>query len=244
MLFFGISRIKSAAFIAALLTLFLFAAGCNKYAKFSAAGLSSTGTNSSSLDSHALSRGKITHFTPMPGLPNNPSDKMLLAAFGLSNLNGSVARSGVVAFQSSNGNSSVSCLVINDHVLVVLEDFTRQAFGWENFSAEPGSSIVVQGPPYNGKPFIQTKKGQVFLYGNSQQYIQIDANSNIAVVGGRPIQLSHIVLWQDGNHPLSGDHVLLLSDLLRLWQKRDGQMGVGQSVRNVKIIYDLRDCHR
>lgn len=196
------------------------------------------------LDAYATSGGKIKHFTPLPGLEHDSSNSILLTAAGLSNIKGSTARSAIVTFQSSTGNNLVNCLVVGTHVLVILEDFTAEAFGWVNPSAGPGSSVVIQGPPYNGKPFLLTKPGQAFLYEDSQQYIQLDPNSQTALVGGKRIALSHPVLWQEGKHPLSGDHVILLSDLLRLLQERGKQMGSGMPVRNVKIIYDLRDYHR
>lgn len=229
------SRIRQALSIATLLTIDLVIPGCVRLPP---------GQETPPLNASALSGGKIKNFIPVPGLEHDPTNPMLLTAAGLSGINGSVAHSGFITFQSSSGNNLVSCLVIGSNILVVVEDFTRQAFGWEQFSAGPGSPIIVQGPPYNGKPFLQTKKGQVFLYDDSQHYIQITPNDKTALVGGKPIQLSHAVLWQDGKHPLRGDHVIFLADLLRLLQERDKQMGSGTSIRNVKIIYDLRDYHR
>ena len=196
------------------------------------------------LDVYGLSAGKITHFVPTPGLEYDSDNSMLLRAVGLSNIKGTEARKGFVAFQSSTGNNLVGCLVIGDNVLVVMEDFQRQAFGEGTFSALPGSPMIVQGPPYNGKPFLETKYGQLYLYQDSKQYIQISPNEKTALVGGKRVPLSQPVLWQDGRHPLRGDHVLLLSDLLRILQERDKQIGSGTSIRNVKIIYDLRDYHR
>ena len=222
------------ALVPLLLALGLIMAGCSN----------PRASNTSPLDAYALSGGKIKHFIPMPGLSNDPGDAMLLAAVGLSHLSGPIARSAIVTFQTSNGNDLVGCLVVGNDVLVILEDFTRQAFGRGEFSAGPGSSEIVLGPPYNGKPFLATIQGQLFLYQDSQQYIQINPNDPNVLVGGKRIRLSHAVLWQDGKHPLRGGHVILLSDLLRLFRERDRQMGSGQSVRNVKIIYDLRDYHR
>ena len=227
-------RIGPAAATTLLLALCLIAAGCNNPRV----------PYTPPVNAYALSGGKIKHFTPTPGLPNDPGDKMLLAAVGFSHIKGSVARSAIITFQSSTGNNSVGCLMVGKNVLVILEDFTRQAFGWGEFSAGPGSLETVAGPPYNGKPFLETKQGQLYLYRNSQQYIQISPNETTALVGGKRVQLNHPVLWQDGKHPLMGDHVILLSDLLRLFQERDKQVGSGISVRNVRIIYDIRDYHR
>ena len=83
----------------------------------------------------------------------------------------------------------------------------------------------------------------MYLYERTPQYIQITPGSNVAIVGGKYILLHHPVLWQPGKDPLQGNHIMLLPDALRLFQERDRQMGAGKSVRNVKIIYDLRDYH-
>jgi len=196
------------------------------------------------LDVYSLSAGKITHFVPVPGLEYDSDNSMLLEAIGLSNIKGPEARKGYVTFQSRTGNNVVGCLVVGNNILVVLEDFQSEAFGEVTFSASPGSPIIIKGPPYDGKPFLETKYGQLYLYQDSRQYIQISPNEATALVGGKRVPLSQPVLWQDGKHPLRGDHVMLLSDLLRLLHEHDKQIGSGTSIRNVKIIYDLRDYHR
>jgi len=197
-----------------------------------------------SLDAYTLSGGKIAHFTPLPGTYDDPSDKMLLVAAGLSHLNGSVARSALVTFQSSTGNNLVGCLIINDNILVNLDDFCRQAFGWEQPDETRNSFVIIHGAPYNGKPFIEKRSGEMFLYNRSPQYIQITPGVQTVLVGGRRITLHHPIIWQDGEHPLGGNHIMLLPDLLQLFRERDKQLGYGASVRNVKIVYDIRDYHR
>jgi hypothetical protein len=229
------SRIGSAAVM--LLTLGLLSVGCSNRPDPRL-------SNAPPLNAAALSGGKITHFVPLFGLEHDSSNSILLAAVRLSNIKGSLAHSGLITFDSRTGHNSVSCLVIGNNSLVVVEDFMRQALGKGFPSAGPGSSVIVQGPPYNGKPFLQTKVGQLFIEPDSQQYIRINPNDTNALVGGKLVGLKQAVLWQDCKHPLGGDHVMLLSDLLHLWEERDKQRGSGQSVRNVKIIYDIREYHR
>ena len=196
------------------------------------------------LDAYTLSGGKITQFVSLPGSNNDPTDKMLLAAFGLSLLKGSSARSALVTFQTSAGNNLVGGLVINNNVLVSLDDFTRQAFGWEQLDETKGSFVTVRGIPYFSKPFLKTNQGEMFLYKNSPQYIQITPGSQIALVGGKRISLRHPVLWQNGQHPLQGNHVMLLSDLLLLFKEHDKQTHSTASIRKVKLVYDIRDYQR
>lgn len=222
------------ALVPLLLALGLVMAGCSN----------PRASNTPPLDAYALSGGKIKHFTPMPGLSNAPGDAMLLAAVGLSHLRGSVARSGSVTFQTSNGNDLVGCLIIDNAVLISLDDLVRQGFGRVQLAETQGSLVTVYGPPYNGKPFVETRQGEMYLYQGAPQYIQITPGSNVAIVGGKHILLHHPILWQKGADLLGGNHIILLSDALRLFREHDRQMGSGQSVRNVKIIYDLRDYHR
>ena len=226
-------RIRPAAATILLLALCLIVAGCNN-----------PRVPYTPPDAYALSGGKIKHFTPTPGLPNSPTDRMLLAAVGLSRLKGSTARSAFVTFQSSAGNNAVGCLVIGNNVLVSLDELFRQGFGREQVDERQGSAVVVHGSPYYGKPFTENYQGEMFLYKETPQYMRVTPGRKAAIVGGVPVQLHHPVLWQPGADPLQGNHIMLLLDALRLFQERDRQMGSGKSIRNTKIIYDIRDYHR
>ncbi len=179
-------------------------------------------TPSSPTDAYALSGGKITRFIPRPASDSDPRDKFLLAAFGKAHLPGHTARSVILQLPGNRGNCTIGALAVGKHTLVSVEDMVQMAFGVMVGDTPKGAWITVKGKPFNGKPFLETKSGELFVYPDSQVYVQLTPGSRWAVVGGQRIALKHPVVWGDIKSGIEGNHVMLLEDMLRVFQQRLG----------------------
>ncbi len=78
------------------------------------------------------------------------------------------------------------------------------------------------------------------LYPLSQQKIVFVVNSKIAYVGAKKILLRNFIVQT----PQTKQIVMSLSDLLLLLHERDMQRHQSPFIRNVQLIYDIRDYHR
>jgi len=115
--------VQSAASIVMLLTFGLITAGCNN------SGPDPKAFSTPPNDAYALSGGKITHFTPEPDLPADPTAKALLQACRFLPLKSSTAQSGYVIFHSRKGTQPVPALIVGSMTLILMGSIDRMLNG-------------------------------------------------------------------------------------------------------------------
>ncbi len=77
------------------------------------------------------------------------------------------------------------------------------------------------------------------LYPRSPQSIILTHNSKVAYVGKKNILLHEPVIATKSN-----DLVMTMADMLAVFHERDVQRHQPPFIRDIKIIYDIRDYHR
>ena len=172
--------------------------------------------NTPPTDAYALSGGKITRFTPMPGLPGSSTDKAMLLACRQLPLTSHTARSAFLVVTAGQfGRVPISGLVVGNQVFMLPGDFVTMGM-------DHGLGFSHESAPERGVGGIMLTSG-----------------SRIATVGQKRMVLHDPVLFvaNEGS-------VMNWADLLALFQERDRQRHQPPFIRNVQIIYDLRDYHR
>ena len=169
-------------------------------------------------NAYALSGGKITRFVPTPGLPNSPADEAMLLACRQLPVTSSTARSAFLVVTAGQfGRVPLHALVIgNDSMVLML----------------PGD-FVTMGMSH-GLTFAKATAPEKGV-GN----ITLTAGSGVALVGQKKMILRHPVMAV-----ATYDLVMDWKDMSALLSERDRQRHQPPFIRDVKIIYDLRDYHR
>lgn len=164
------------------------------------------------LDAQTLSGGKITHYTPTPGLPADPAAKTFLMACRQIRLDSSQARSAFVVIKTGKfGRFEISALVVGSKVLVLPTD------------------LVTMGIQSGGSG------DELSLYPLSAQSITFSSGSKRAKVGNNDVLLSLPVVRADHQF------IMTLPDLLKVFRERDRQRHQPPFIHSVRIIYNLRD---
>jgi hypothetical protein len=172
-------------------------------------------SNAPPLNAAALSGGKITRFVPEPGLANDPAARAMLMACQQLPVTSRIARSASAVITTGQfGNFPLHALVIGKQVLVLPTD------------------LATMGIEFGGSG------SELILYPLSKQAIIIAPGGNWARVGRKKVKLTKPIIGVD--HQL----VMVLDDLLTVLGERDRQRHQSPFIRDVKIIYDIRDYHR
>lgn len=211
------SRVRSAASTAALLALCLALAGCS-------AGHNSrpdpSPFNTPPLNAYALSGGKITRFIPDPSLLDDPADRDMLTACRILPLASRSARSASIVITTTQfGRFPLHALIVGTEQLVLPSDLATMGIQFGGAGADTR---------------------QFILYPLSQQRIVFPFNSKTAYVGTRRMRLRTSIVLA----PQTRQLVMSLPDLLTLLRERDRQRHQPPFIRNVQVIYDIRDYHK
>lgn len=185
----------------------------------------------------ALSGGKIKTFIKSPDAnPNDPSDCVLLKACRQIKGISGASRGGFVKityhYAGQTKITATPALVIGNRVLVQPASVCR-FLGMADGIGVKGSSWGLK-----GHRVIMATWGSFILFSGYQQfpeqYILLNPGSKFADVGGTPVKLQQPVIWIDKEK----QQVMLLSDLVKLFQISDAQTGV-PTITQVQIIYQL-----
>ncbi len=172
--------------------------------------------NQPPLNAYTLSGGKITHFIGNPDLPNDPAAKGFLLACRQLTLHTNTARSALLVLTAGQfGRSPLHAMVIGDLVLMLPGDFATM-----------------------GIPFSSVDHNFI-LYPNSPQKITFLQGTKTALVGKTKVQLQDPVVATASN-----DLVMTLADMKTVFHERDVQRHERPFIRDVQIIYDIKDYHR
>lgn len=167
-------------------------------------------------DAYALSGGKITHFTPQPGLPASPADKAMLLACRQLPLQTNTAQSALLVITAGqHGKSPLHAMVVGNRVLML-----------------PGD-LATMGIPFSSVDHNFT------IYPNSPQKITFLQGTKTALVGETKVQLQDQIIATQSN-----DLVMTLADMKTVFHERDVQRHQPPFLRDVQIIYDIKDYHR
>lgn len=178
----------------------------------------------------ALSGGKITDYTPLPGLPREPTAKEMLEACRFYNFPSKAAKSAVVEFrtQEQGHTPGAHALVVGSIILVDPGDVTRQGFSYADVSP---TNIYHNGPMRFGQWIA-------FHSHTISPPIVFTAGSKWATVGTQRVRLQYppqgVYVSRADDQP-----VLEWTDWLRLIKVRDAQRGQSAtpSIKAWRIVY-------
>jgi hypothetical protein len=172
--------------------------------------------NAPPLDAYALSGGKIKHFQGMPFLPADPAAKAMLLACRQLPIHTDKARSAILVVTAGQfGKSPLHAMVAGNRILMLPGDFITMGM-------DHGLSYY-----------------KVFAPNYTTGNITLIPGSEMALVGHKKIFLHDPVL-----SVITKDLVMNWTDMTDLLRERDRQCHQSPFIRNVQIIYDIKDYRR
>ncbi len=231
--FWETAWVRSAA-VTLLLTLLLLCAGCRS-------GPDPSAFNTPPTDAYALSGGKITHFTPTPGLPSSPADKAMLLACRQLPITSHTARGAFLVVTAGQfGRVPINALVVGDKVLMLPGDFITMGMSHGLGFARPYRPGAVSLTPNSTAELAGAPNTEMVMEpGPGVGNVILIEDSKTALVGHKQMTLHDPVLSVE-----TKDLVMNWADMLTLFKERDRQRHQPPFIRDVKIIYDLKDYHR